>query len=42
MVQLEKIDHVQICIPKEKEVEARAFYSGIMGLWRSLVSIEGY
>lgn len=32
MIQLEKIDHIQICIPKEKEVEARAFYTGILGL----------
>lgn len=32
MVQLEKIDHIQICIPKEKETEARTFYTEILGL----------
>ena len=27
-----RIDHVQICIPKGKEVEARAFYCGLLQL----------
>ncbi|MEO8665522.1 MAG: VOC family protein [Ignavibacteria bacterium] len=27
-----RLDHVQLCIPKGKEDEARKFYSGILGL----------
>ncbi len=27
-----KLNHLQLCIPKNKEEEARAFYCGILGL----------
>lgn len=29
---IKRIDHVQICIPKASEEEARKFYSGLLGL----------
>jgi catechol 2,3-dioxygenase-like lactoylglutathione lyase family enzyme len=32
MIDFKRLDHVQICIPKGKENEARHFYSGIIGL----------
>src|SRR3569623_1363985 len=32
MIEFKRLDHVQICIPKEKENEARLFYTGIIGL----------
>lgn len=32
MINFSKIDHVQICIPRGKENEARRFYSDIIGL----------
>ncbi|HEY4322697.1 MAG TPA: VOC family protein [Mucilaginibacter sp.] len=32
MINFKRIDHVQICIPKGKEDEARKFYTDIMGL----------
>ena len=32
MIEFKRIDHVQICIPKGKEDEARAFYTDIIGL----------
>jgi catechol 2,3-dioxygenase-like lactoylglutathione lyase family enzyme len=32
MIHFRKLDHVQICIPKGKEKEARDFYSGVLGL----------
>lgn len=32
MIKFERIDHVQICIPKQKESEARQFYTDIIGL----------
>jgi catechol 2,3-dioxygenase-like lactoylglutathione lyase family enzyme len=32
MINFKRIDHVQISIPKGAEDEARAFYTGIMGL----------
>lgn len=31
-IDIKRIDHVQICIPKGGEDEARRFYSGILGL----------
>jgi catechol 2,3-dioxygenase-like lactoylglutathione lyase family enzyme len=31
-INFKRIDHVQICIPKGKEDEARAFYTDILGL----------
>jgi len=31
-IEIMKIDHVQICIPKGAEDEARAFYSDFLGL----------
>jgi catechol 2,3-dioxygenase-like lactoylglutathione lyase family enzyme len=32
MIHFKRLDHVQICIPKGKENEARHFYSDVMGL----------
>lgn len=32
MIEFKKLDHVQICIPKGKESEARQFYTTIIGL----------
>ncbi len=32
MIRFLRLDHVQICIPKGKENEARHFYAGIVGL----------
>lgn len=32
MIEFKRIDHVQICIPRGKEDEARAFYTGVLGL----------
>jgi catechol 2,3-dioxygenase-like lactoylglutathione lyase family enzyme len=32
MINFKRLDHVQICIPKGKENEARHFYTGIIGL----------
>jgi catechol 2,3-dioxygenase-like lactoylglutathione lyase family enzyme len=32
MIDFKRIDHVQLSIPKGKEDEARAFYTGILGL----------
>ena len=31
-IEIKRIDHVQICIPKGGEDEARTFYSGLLGL----------
>lgn len=31
-IHFEKIDHVQITIPKDTEADARKFYSGLLGL----------
>ena len=32
MIDFKRLDHIQICIPKGKEDEARHFYTGIIGL----------
>ena len=32
MIRFKRLDHVQICIPRGKESEARHFYSNIIGL----------
>src|SRR6185369_11906456 len=32
MLHFKRLDHIQICIPKGKEQEAREFYSNIIGL----------
>jgi catechol 2,3-dioxygenase-like lactoylglutathione lyase family enzyme len=32
MINIKRLDHIQICIPKGKEDEARLFYTGIIGL----------
>ncbi len=32
MIRFKRLDHVQVCIPKGKEDEARHFYSNIIGL----------
>jgi len=32
MIDFKRLDHIQICIPKGKENEARNFYTGIVGL----------
>jgi len=32
MIPFKRLDHIQICIPKGKENEARAFYTNIIGL----------
>ncbi|HEU5164201.1 MAG TPA: VOC family protein [Chitinophagaceae bacterium] len=32
MINFKRLDHVQICIPKGKEDEARHFYTNIIGL----------
>jgi len=32
MFHIKRLDHVQLCIPHGKEDEARAFYTGILGL----------
>jgi catechol 2,3-dioxygenase-like lactoylglutathione lyase family enzyme len=32
MIRFKRLDHIQICIPKSKEEDARNFYSGIIGL----------
>jgi catechol 2,3-dioxygenase-like lactoylglutathione lyase family enzyme len=31
MLQIKKLDHIQICIPFDKEPEARDFYTNILG-----------
>ena len=31
-IKFKRLDHIQICIPKGKEDEARKFYAGIIGL----------
>lgn len=31
-IKIKRIDHVQICIPKGTEDEARKFYSGLLGM----------
>ena len=31
MIRFKRLDHVQICIPKGKEAEAREFYGNIIG-----------
>lgn len=31
-INFKRIDHIQICVPKEGESEARFFYLGILGL----------
>lgn len=31
-IDFKRLNHIQICIPKNKEEEARAFYCGILGL----------
>jgi catechol 2,3-dioxygenase-like lactoylglutathione lyase family enzyme len=32
MIRFKRLDHIQICIPKGKENEAKHFYSNIIGL----------
>ena len=32
MINLKRLNHIQICIPSGKESEARKFYAGIIGL----------
>jgi len=32
MIRFKRLDHVQICIPKGKESDAREFYTNIIGL----------
>ena len=32
MINFKRLDHIQICIPKGKENEARYFYTDIIGL----------
>jgi len=32
MIKFKRLDHIQICIPKGKENDARHFYSNIIGL----------
>jgi ubiquinone/menaquinone biosynthesis C-methylase UbiE/catechol 2,3-dioxygenase-like lactoylglutathione lyase family enzyme len=32
MIEIKRLDHVQVCIPVGKEEEARAFYAGILNL----------
>ena len=32
MIHFKRLDHIQICIPKGKESEARKFYTDIIGL----------
>lgn len=32
MIEFKKLNHIQLCIPKNKEVEAREFYCEILGL----------
>lgn len=31
-ISFKRIDHIQICVPRTKEAEARAFYIGVLGL----------
>lgn len=31
-IEFKRIDHVQLCIPKDAEDKARKFYSGLLGL----------
>lgn len=31
MIKIKKLDHIQICIPFDKEAEARDFYTNILG-----------
>lgn len=31
-IKIKRLDHIQICIPKGAEEEARKFYSGLLGL----------
>lgn len=31
-IAFKKLNHIQLCIPKNKEKEARAFYCDILGL----------
>jgi catechol 2,3-dioxygenase-like lactoylglutathione lyase family enzyme len=30
--EIKRLDHIQLCVPIGKEEEARAFYSGVLGL----------
>ncbi len=32
MINIKRLDHIQICIPRDKEDEARKFYTNIIGL----------
>src|SRR5689334_24231378 len=32
MINFKRLDHIQICIPKGKESDARHFYSNVIGL----------
>ncbi len=32
VLKFRRLDHIQICIPKDREEEARQFYSGLLGL----------
>lgn len=32
MIHFKRLDHIQLCIPRGKEEEAKAFYCGILGL----------
>jgi catechol 2,3-dioxygenase-like lactoylglutathione lyase family enzyme len=32
MIRFKRLDHVQVCIPRGAESEARAFYGGLLGL----------
>jgi ubiquinone/menaquinone biosynthesis C-methylase UbiE/catechol 2,3-dioxygenase-like lactoylglutathione lyase family enzyme len=32
MITIKRLDHLQLCIPVGKEVEARSFYTGVLGL----------
>ena len=32
MIKFKRLDHIQVCIPKGKEGEARQFYTGKLGL----------
>ena len=31
-IQFGRLDHVQVCIPRDSEAEAREFYGGLLGL----------
>jgi 4-hydroxyphenylpyruvate dioxygenase-like putative hemolysin len=32
VIKFKKLDHIQLCIPKGEEAQARLFYSEILGL----------